>query len=444
MSLKLAKVPIYILIAITVTLVFTAVPVSAQETDSDKIERERELQAELEKVLKEIASQKKELQEQRSQSASIQEEIAVLDAQIRETQLQLEASRLRINQLSNDIQVKAETISELEDKTLREKESLSRLLQKMREVDDSSMIEVFLANENLSDFFKDSDSLRTLKQRILEDLERIAEYQEAAAEQKAKLEMVKNEQENITYQIEKSKEKIQVSQQQKEQLLSASKEKEQTYEEIVAERQARASEIRSALFSLRDTGDINFGQALDYARIAEEGTGVRPAFLLAIITQESNLGQNVGRCNLPSTPNRTWKEIMKPDRDHAPYLRIMDRLGLDPNTQPLSCPIGNIGWGGAMGPSQFIPSTWEMYQSRVSSVTGVSPSNPWNPRDAFTASSLFLKDLGAAARTYDAEWEAAARYYAGGGWQTRGVNYANSVMNIASRLQSQIDTLESL
>jgi hypothetical protein len=42
---------------------------------------------------------------------------------------------------------------------------------------------------------------------------------------------------------------------------------------------------------------------LQFATEASQKTGVRPAFLLGILTQESNLGKNVGSCYLkdPST-----------------------------------------------------------------------------------------------------------------------------------------------
>jgi len=417
-------------------------PVSAQVTDAQKLTQEKILQKELQKVLAEIEAQKKVLQAQQSKSASIERDINILDARIREAQLQLSANGIRIQQLSDDIQIKSNVISELEDKTIREKESLANLLQRIREINDYSTIEIFLTNENLSEFFKDSDSLRTLKVKLHDDLEKIAQYQKITLEQKVALEMSRNKQKMVNDAIQSEKEKVVVSQNQKEVLLSASRTQENAYKQIVKEREARAAQIRSALFSLRDSTDINFGQALEYARVAEKGTGVRPAFLLAIITQESNLGQNVGRCNLPTTPDRMWSQIMKPDRDQSPYLAIVKSLGLGPEDKPLSCPIGG-GWGGAMGPAQFIPSTWAMYSARVTSVTGSNPANPWNPRDAFAASSLFLSDLGASSQTYDAEWEAAARYYAGGGWQTRGVSYANSVLNIAAGIQQQIDTLES-
>ena len=427
--------------------------VFAQVTSEQKLAEERLLQRELEKVLAEIEAQKVVLQGQRNQSATIERDLSILDAQIREAQLELSANGIRIRQLSDDITVKSNTISELEDKMLRQKESLGSLLRRMREINDYSTIEIFLTNQNLSEFFQESDSLRSLKASLHQDLEQIAEYQKITTEQRVSLEMARTEQEVVNNQIANQKERVEVSQNQKEVLLSESRNQEQTYEQIVAEREVRAAQIRSALFSVRDSGDINFGQALDLARVAEKGTGVRPAFLLAIITQESNLGQHVGSCVIADLTSGTTKGVntgklfsngIHPTRDLPTLQTVLAELGRDPLETRVSCPIGDFGYGGAMGPAQFIPSTWAMYSTRVSGVTGSSPANPWSPRDSFAASSLFLSDLGASKRTNDAEWEAAARYYAGGGWQTRGVNYANSVLNIAAGIQAQIDSLDAL
>lgn len=427
--------------------------ISFAQSDAQKLEQERRLQSELEQVLKEIEDQKKVLQSQRAESASIERDVNILDGQIREAQLKLEASNIRVQQLSKDIQVKADTISELENRTMSQKDSLSLMLQRLREVTDRTLVEVLLSSGSLAEYFSESDSIEFIKMSVMEDLERIAAHQKETAEQKAALEVVKNQQEDVAYQIEQEKSVVEINQNQKELLLAASRQQEKTYEQIVAEREAKAASIRSALFSLRDTANINFGQALEFAKIAEKGTGVRPAFLLAIITQESNLGQNVGSCVITDLSSGQTRSVntgtvfsngIHPTRDLPTLQTVLAQLGRDPLDTRVSCPIGGTGYGGAMGPAQFIPSTWISYAHRVAAVTGSSPANPWNARDAFTASSLFLADLGASRGGYNAEWEAAARYYAGGNWQSLGAPYANSVLNIAAGIQAQIDTLESL
>jgi membrane-bound lytic murein transglycosylase B len=133
---------------------------------------------------------------------------------------------------------------------------------------------------------------------------------------------------------------------------------------------------------------------------------------------------------------------MSPTRDVPPFLALSLGLGFDPHHQVVSCPIASAGgWGGAMGPAQFIPSTWKSYASRVASGSGKSIANPWDPKDAIMAMSLYLGDLGADAGGYTAEHTAAAKYYAGGGWAGVGQGYANQVMAKVSSIQTNIDFL---
>ena len=97
-----------------------------------------------------------------------------------------------------------------------------------------------------------------------------------------------------------------------------------------------------------------------------------------------------------------------------------------------------------MGPAQFIPSTWILYKDAVSRITGSKPANPWTPRDAFAASGLLLRDNGAVGGR-DAEFKAAAKYFAGGNWNSYlGRSYANQVLAKVDKYQEQITFLKSL
>ena len=110
----------------------------------------------------------------------------------------------------------------------------------------------------------------------------------------------------------------------------------------------------------------------------------------------------------------------------------------------MSCPIASAGassWGGAMGPAQFIPSTWKGIKSRVASKLGISSPDPWNPRDAIMASATFLEDLGAKDGSYSSQIKAACRYYGTGG---SSCSYGKSVMAKMTNIQQKmIDPLQN-
>jgi len=56
-------------------------------------------------------------------------------------------------------------------------------------------------------------------------------------------------------------------------------------------------------------------------------------------------------------------------------------------------------------PAQFIASTWKLFEDRLQSALGHDP-NPWAAEDAFTASAMYLGDLGASTGTYSGEIKA--------------------------------------
>ena len=86
-----------------------------------------------------------------------------------------------------------------------------------------------------------------------------------------------------------------------------------------------------------------------------------------------------------------------------------------------------------MGPAQFIPSTWNLFADRLKTILGKA-GDPWAIKDSFTASGLYLSDLGASSQTLSAEKSAASRYYGGS------ASYARSVASRASCIQSFIDS----
>jgi membrane-bound lytic murein transglycosylase B len=308
-----------------------------------------------------------------------------------------------------------------------------------------------LSSESISDFYGDINTYSSLKKSVQDSVNEVRGVKVATETVKKELETKQVQEIDAKKAIEQEKATVEVSEKDQKNLLSISKNQEAEYAKVLADRQAKAAGIRAKLFELRGQGAIPFGQAYEYAKAAGKATGVRPAYILAILKQESNLGANVGTCNRPGDA-RTWKDIMPGPTsgswrdDQSAFLRITKKLGISPDGQPLSCPLATGGWGGAMGPSQFIPATWESYENRIAAAAGASVANPWNPAHAVIATALYVKDLGAASQTYTAEREAACKYYSGRGCSDPKVAnafYGNAVMTHAANIQKDIDVLES-
>ena len=131
---------------------------------------------------------------------------------------------------------------------------------------------------------------------------------------------------------------------------------------------------------------------------------------------------------------------MKPTRDVQPFLAITAALGINAFQTPVSCPIAGVaGYGGAMGPAQFIASTWQLFATRLQVALGHF-ANPWAPEDAFMASSMYLTDLGAIGSSASAQNAAACKYYGSGGTSCY---YGTSVQALRTSIQANIDLLNN-
>jgi peptidoglycan hydrolase CwlO-like protein len=431
----------------------------AQTIQCVTLEQKVACQAALTKAEAELKQAQDQLSAAQSQSASLSNDIAVLGAKIKVATADIKAKNLLIQNLGNDIADKQSHINDLEDHISRGKETLADLLRKTNELGQYSLPEVLLSQATVSGFFDNIDTFQSVQEGLGQVFSQLQADQASTTAEKDALDVRRNTEIDARYEIQQQQKSIQADQAQQKQLLSISKGNEKAYSAVVADRQARAAQIRSALFALSGAQAIQFGDALNYADMVYRKTGVRPAFLLAILKQETGIGSNVGTCYLTNVndgsglnakTNAYTANVMKPSRDVPPFLSITSALGLDYKSMPVSCPQ-SIGFGGGMGPAQFIASTWVLpnLNSRIRQALGIAAMpNPWKPLDAFMAAGIYLSDLGAGSTSYTAQKNAACKYYSGRacGYVSGATAYGNSVIALAytsaNSIQSQIDLLQ--
>ena len=445
MKLKLAPALMTGWLIVSIILPSVSLAQSATSVTETDAARRARLEAELAVVEQQIATQKKQLDAKKKETASVARDVSILDFKINTAKLNIKAKQIEIERLTTVIGKKGEAIVVYDNKLDQEGQSLAELLKKTREIDDNTAVEFVLSGQNLSQFFIDLDYFHAIQTAAHKSLVAIRGIRSETEQEKKTLEGKRDAVVDAKAVIEAQKKEIEIDEKEKQRLLAINKAQEKQYQKDLAASESKKQAIKSALFRLQGGNkSINFGQALQYATNVSQKTGVRAAFLMAILTQESNLGQNVGTCNRPGDPpSKSWRKAMKPGRDDGPFLKITKELGLDPDTTPVSCPLGSGGYGGAMGPAQFIPSTWMLFKDRIAKVTGHNPPNPWEPGDAFAASGLLLSDLGASAGGVTAERRAALKYYAGGNWQNpKNAFYGNEVMAIAAKYEQQIKYLQ--
>ena len=414
-----------------------------------------EERAELEKQLGELEAQisenKNELSKKQGERQTLERDVAIIEGEIKDAQLAIRQRDLTIRKLTDGMKDKEAAIATLDVKVAKGQESLAQMIRRTREIDDISIAELTLGG-SISDLFTELDEFEAVQRALDEAFEVMAAARADLAARKEALASQQEEEQDMKQIQVLQKRTLEDKESEKENLVAVAKGREKIYQDVIATQTKTANEIRARLFDLRDSGAIPFGKAYEYAKEASVKTGVRPAVILGILAEESNLGENVGTGN--------WKTDMHPTRDVPIFDDITRDLGINPDQQKVSKKPW-YGWGGAMGPSQFIPSTWVMYagyresskgsgdwsydasRDRIGSIAGESPPNPWTPRTAIFATALLMMDNGADEQTRAAERRAALKYLAGGNWSKPAYAfYGDDVMGLADKFQKEIDVLE--
>ncbi|MDD5606691.1 MAG: lytic murein transglycosylase, partial [Candidatus Pacebacteria bacterium] len=364
---------------IVVLLLLLLIPIFifAQSRDAEKKALETELE-ELEELIRQynidITKTEAEKQSLQFRINSLVNQINQLDLQIKQGNLVIQKLGIQIEDTKTAIQ---NTILKIEDLN----RNLVDILNQIYRQDQKTYAEILLAEKSLSSFFNNLVNLEILNTKNKEILKDIKSLKANLEGQKVSLDQ---ERESVqkTVQVQAiQKQQSAVVKQEQETLLGMTEAQYQQYLREKAELEKKAEEIRSKIFELvgvSTTDAPTFGEAIELAEKIGQITGVRPAFLLAILQQESAIGRNVGQCYLKDISSGTsigiktgteFKNGIHPTRDLPLFLNITKELGKDPLKTPISCAIlGVPGYGGAMGPAQFIPSTWMVYRTRLQEI----------------------------------------------------------------------------
>ncbi|MBX4198680.1 lytic murein transglycosylase [Candidatus Parcubacteria bacterium] len=449
--------PIFLIFAVFGISFFDIFPHSALAQAADPCnsgtvgKSNAELQADLDACNVEIAKWTDILNSTKKNTASYATEVSKLTAKINAAKATINAKNKAIASLNTNITQKQTQINTLQSQIAADSESVAELLRKTNEIDAFSVAEAVLSDKDFSTFFADVGAYSTTRASLLAIVDNLRGVKSQTETQKIELAKQRDAEADAKAVIEANKKKVEASQAEQKTLLTQSQNQEKAFTQVVADKKAKAEAIRTALFGLRDSAAIPFGTALGYAQTASTKTGVRPALILAILQQESNLGANVGTCVITDLSSGQTRNVnsgkvyangIHPTRDLPLLQALLPALGRDPLTTKVSCPL-SIGYGGAMGPAQFIPSTWNIMRNQIATYTGKTSPDPWDPADAIMALAILLKNNGASAGTYTAERTAACRYYGGGTscTSTTGV-YGNQVMSRVTNIQANIDVLQ--
>lgn len=398
-------------------------------------------QQQIEELQQQIEEYQQQIETNRSQARTLETEINGLNAQIRQIELTIRSLELSIGQTSDEISDTEFKITDTETKMFKHKEAIGQFLKIIDQNDQKTLTEILLSNKDLSDFFTVIDSVRANQDKLRLTIEEMKELKSELEEKQDNLEEQKTEFERLRRLEALEKGSLDRNKSVKNKILKDTKGQESKFQELVKKSQKDIEAIRSQITYLQQYG-VSAEEAVKFGNLAAIAAGIRPAFLIAILEIESGLGRNVGTGNWLDDMYKCYLRLRKPSRaeaEKAAFFEIINKLGLDPNTVKVSREP-NYGCGGALGPAQFLPSTWLAYEEETARLTGHNPPNPWDIGDAFMASAIKLARGGATSKNKTGETRAAKAYISGKPTCTSSIcnYYANAVLRKAAEIEKNL------
>ena len=213
-------------------------------------EQEAEWRAELAQTELDIAKWQGILDSTKANTASLKQEAAVLNAKIQKAKAFIKQKNVAISKLEKDIVQKNVHIKTLEEDIRDGHESLSQILRKTNELDEFSLPEVILANKDISDFWSDLDTFQQVNRSLEDMFNQIRAMKDLTLKEKVALDVQKDKEADIKAAAQIEQKKVEVNEKEKEYLIKINKTQEKTYTQVIADRQAKAAEIRAKLFKL--------------------------------------------------------------------------------------------------------------------------------------------------------------------------------------------------
>lgn len=370
-----------------------------QLTDAEK----QKLEAEKQKAAEEAKKKQKKLdklKKQKKKKEAIKEKylneagaikgslnnilgnIGVLEKKVARTQSELD-------KINNDIKKQEEQID-------NHKKKLADILRRINKKNTELQLIMLDSKKSMDEYIRNEDLLEELQKKILDEMDELKEKKRELNEQKKKA----SEAREVLVDQKKTldKEKVRKSWEYNGAQRKVS-EQEAEIREIEKEMAALQSTISALLGKSYNTNDIKVA-----AGFASRVTGVRKAFILGMLTEETNLGRYTGGCTYKTSRMNNYRKKL--------FKQIAKETGHNYKKMKVSCPPrGYKGTGGAMGVAQFMSDTWMGYKNKIAAVTGHKHPDPWNLTDGVMAMALKLANDGATKKS--GECRAAMRYLGG-------------------------------
>ncbi len=248
---------------------FAIVEVSADTIDELKL-KIAEKGDEIDKLEKEINEYTREIIEVQAKSKTLANSIYELDLTKKKLMADIEVTNSKIettNYILQKIQTETNnTIYKINDNN----KTVKHLIQNIDEMETKSLVEVVLANNELSDFWNDIENMQEFRSVILDNLRELEGLKIDLQNKKAENEKEKKSLIDLESKLQDQKKVVEINKKDKSYLLTETNNKESNYQKILADKKAAKEKFEKELSDF----ESQLKMVIDQSRLPSLGSGV--------------------------------------------------------------------------------------------------------------------------------------------------------------------------
>lgn len=196
----------------------------------------------------EIKVYEKQIETVNGQAQTLKNAIKVLDinqkkigTEIKKTETNIQKTNLTITNLGSEME-------DIQNKIESNAEAIAKILNDMRQSDDESLIESFLANKSIADILGEYETINRFQQKVREQSKELEIYKNELSDKKTTTEKEKNKLVSLKTELSDQNKILDANKKEKNSLLTTTKNKETEYKKILAERQAEKERFERELY----------------------------------------------------------------------------------------------------------------------------------------------------------------------------------------------------
>lgn len=212
---------------------------------SERNKQIEELEKEIEQYRNLIDEKSKEAESLNGQISRLEATIKKINADIALTEKKIEVAGLNIQELGFGINLKENEIGE-------KKLVLAEIIRTMNKEESQSLVEVFLAYENFSDFFNNLDRMENIQNNLNVKLRELVGLKQELQSQEEKEKGFKSQLEVLENQMADKKTLSEISKGNKQVLFQETKKKEAVYKNLLADRLAKQRALEEEISQIEE------------------------------------------------------------------------------------------------------------------------------------------------------------------------------------------------